>query len=67
MLDRPIPFNDRMRSTWPVVTAPDAAIGRALQALALAPDGSERRDNRAVPMRERRPRSYTSARASGAF
>ncbi len=67
MLDRPIPFNTRLRATWPVVTTPDAAIFRALEALAQMPEGSQRRDDRSVAMRERRPRSYSSARASGAF
>ena len=67
MLDRPIPFNDRMRITWPAVTAPDTAIDGALQALACPSAGKPRREDRSVPMRERRPRSYTSARASGAF
>ena len=67
MLDRPMPFNDRLRATWPVVTTPDVAIGRALEALALVPDGSQRRDERTVAMRERRPRPYSAARASGAF
>ena len=67
MLDRPTPFNDRLRATWPAVTAPDVAIDRVLQALALTPSGSQRRDERAMVMRARRPRSYCAARSSGAF
>ena len=67
MLDRPSSFNDRMRMTWPAVTAPDAAIDGALEALAFPSAGRQHRNERAVPMRERRPRSYSSARASGAF